>query len=310
MALETVVFQEDPFSNGYKDSRSVGGAGVGCSYGDGFEEEDQNLYYSETLRKSIEQGRGKEWETNHSSPENRNGEGVPAAGWHPIGAPASAPSRRKRRRTKSLKNLEEMENQRMTHIAAERNRRKQMNDYLAVLRALMPPSYVQRGDQASIVGGAINYVKELEQLLQFLQSHHRDRHPPHLFADFFTFPQYSTRASANLAAAAMATTTVGSTDNSGEEKRSTVADIEVTMVESHASVRILSRRRPKQLLKMLAGFYSLGLTVLHLNVTAVHQMVLYSLSLKVEDDRQLIAVNEIATTLHGMMEKIQEESIS
>ncbi|KAL6972187.1 hypothetical protein U1Q18_031875 [Sarracenia purpurea var. burkii] len=46
-----------------------GGAGVGCSYGDGFEEEDQNLYYSETLRKNIEQGRGKEWETNHSSPE-------------------------------------------------------------------------------------------------------------------------------------------------------------------------------------------------------------------------------------------------
>jgi hypothetical protein len=32
----------------------------------------------------------------------------------------------------------------MTHIAVERNRRKQMNEYLAVLRSLMPPSYVQR----------------------------------------------------------------------------------------------------------------------------------------------------------------------
>ena len=52
--------------------------------------------------------------------------------------------RRKRRRTKSVKNKEEIENQRMTHIAVERNRRKQMNDYLAVLRSLMPPSYVQR----------------------------------------------------------------------------------------------------------------------------------------------------------------------
>lgn len=52
--------------------------------------------------------------------------------------------RRKRRRTRSNKNKEEIENQRMTHIAVERNRRKQMNDYLAVLRSLMPSSYAQR----------------------------------------------------------------------------------------------------------------------------------------------------------------------
>ncbi|KAK9134217.1 hypothetical protein Syun_013547 [Stephania yunnanensis] len=83
---------------------------------------------------------------------------------------AAAASRRKRRRTKSCKNKEEVENQRMTHIAVERNRRKQMNDYLSVLRSLMPASYVQRGDQASIIGGAINFVKELEQLLQSLEA--------------------------------------------------------------------------------------------------------------------------------------------
>lgn len=58
-------------------------------------------------------------------------------------APASA-GKRKRQRTRTCKNKEELENQRMTHIAVERNRRKQMNDYLAVIRSLMPPSYVQR----------------------------------------------------------------------------------------------------------------------------------------------------------------------
>jgi len=56
----------------------------------------------------------------------------------------STPARPKRRRTKSRKNKEEIENQRMTHIAVERNRRKQMNEYLSVLRSLMPESYVQR----------------------------------------------------------------------------------------------------------------------------------------------------------------------
>ena len=52
------------------------------------------------------------------------------------------PRRKSRRR--SSKNKEEVEHQRMTHIAVERNRRKQMNEYLAVIRSLMPPSCVQR----------------------------------------------------------------------------------------------------------------------------------------------------------------------
>ena len=51
-------------------------------------------------------------------------------------------SRRKRPRT--VKTSEEVESQRMTHIAVERNRRRQMNEYLRVLRSLMPGSYVQR----------------------------------------------------------------------------------------------------------------------------------------------------------------------
>nr|AFK40755.1 unknown [Medicago truncatula] len=60
--------------------------------------------------------------------------------------------RPKRRRARSRKNKEEIENQRMTHIAVERNRRKQMNEYLSILRSLMPDSHIQRGDQASIIG--------------------------------------------------------------------------------------------------------------------------------------------------------------
>lgn len=53
-------------------------------------------------------------------------------------------ARPKRRRARSKKNKEEIENQRMTHIAVERNRRKQMNEYLSALRSIMPDSYVQR----------------------------------------------------------------------------------------------------------------------------------------------------------------------
>lgn len=50
----------------------------------------------------------------------------------------------KRKRPRTIKTSEEVESQRMTHIAVERNRRKQMNEHLRVLRSLMPGSYVQR----------------------------------------------------------------------------------------------------------------------------------------------------------------------
>uniref|UniRef100_A0A7N0UJT9 BHLH domain-containing protein n=1 Tax=Kalanchoe fedtschenkoi TaxID=63787 RepID=A0A7N0UJT9_KALFE len=163
----------------------------------------------------------------------------------PEPSPAKDPpvaARRKRRRTKACKNKEEVENQRMTHIAVERNRRKQMNEYLAVLRTLMPSSYAQRGDQASIIGGAINYVKELEQLLQTLEAQKStknpkqqdDHHSP--FANFFTFPQYTAGATA-----ATPTSTTDGDDEVAAEGRHGAAEIEVTMVESHANVKILAK---------------------------------------------------------------------
>lgn len=52
--------------------------------------------------------------------------------------------KKRRRKPRVCKNKEEAETQRITHIAVERNRRKQMNEHLAVLRSLMPESYVQR----------------------------------------------------------------------------------------------------------------------------------------------------------------------
>ena len=52
--------------------------------------------------------------------------------------------KKRRRKPRVCKNKEEAEAQRMTHIAVERNRRKQMNEHLTVLRSLMPESYVQR----------------------------------------------------------------------------------------------------------------------------------------------------------------------
>ncbi|KAL5835607.1 hypothetical protein ACOSQ3_015165 [Xanthoceras sorbifolium] len=257
-------------------------------------------------------------------------------------ATAATTTRLKRRRSKSRKNKEEIESQRMTHIAVERNRRKQMNDYLSVLRSLMPESYVQRGDQASIIGGAINFVKELEHRLQLLGAQKEKKEksenglesssPP--FDEFFTFPQYSTTptssssssssstsssASAtdceNSAAAAMAaeSSTSSTTDHQSlllqQTQTTAIADIEVTMVESHANLKIRSKRRSKQLLKLVSGLHSMRLTILHLNVTTVDETVLYSLSVKVEEECKLTSVDDIATAVYQLLSRIQEDAM-
>ncbi|CAO2211261.1 unnamed protein product [Urochloa humidicola] len=365
MALEAVVFSEGLFGS-WAMAAAPGG---GWSWGHGGIEHGGAMGMEGVmdLEGGASAAAGAYWEVGASSsvlmqagaadqepggssaaplpPENGRGGGNAAAaaggaGFSQEVVAAAAPGRRKRRRTRSVKNREEVESQRMTHIAVERNRRKQMNEYLAVLRSLMPPSYVQRGDQASIIGGAINYVKELEQLLQSLEARkHARRHRHDLspgavagdaaaaspFAGFFTFPQYSMsaatgntppadddeqgRPTSDAAGDADGNNGGGGDADSGS-RPSSVAEVEVTMVESHASLKLLSRRRPRQLLRLVAGLQGHRLTVLHLNAAsevAAGDMALYSLSLKVEDDCALSSVDDIAAAVHRIVEAIDQE---
>lgn len=137
----------------------------------------------------------------------------------------------------------------------------------------------EQGDQASIVGGAINFVKELEQVVQSLDVRKRmeqccmDGAP---FAGFFIFPQYSTRSSRSRNNA-----TSDETSKAAPQNRPALADKVVTMVDSHANFKVLSRRRSNQLLKMVVWLHNLRLTTLHLHVNAVAKMS-YCFSLKVQ----------------------------
>ncbi|XP_039053099.1 transcription factor bHLH96-like [Hibiscus syriacus] len=336
MALETVVYPPDPFTYGFKDQFPGGGA---WDYDFCFQEEDGAL--TAILESNLEQQENHHhlqanWDSSSTSvmqqhvnelwdPYSSSSEActadqpLPALEADGFQAPTTEPqpaysatttatngTRRKRRRTRSSKNKDELENQRMTHIAVERNRRKQMNEYLAAIRALMPPSYVQRGDQASIIGGAINFVKELEQLLQTMEAHKRTTQEPEHngnlspFAEFFTFPQFSTRSNSQCNNSPSSMAAAASVES--------VADIEVTMVETHANLKILSKKRPRQLLKLVAGLQSLSLTILHLNVSTVDETALYSISVKVEEGCHLNTVDEIAAAVNQMLRRIQEEA--
>ncbi|KAJ0096824.1 hypothetical protein Patl1_28265 [Pistacia atlantica] len=298
MALEAVVSQQEPCSYGFINSNTFG-----------FEEEF-SANYGALVQNGDGFGFNNSVDSNYSSVMQQNYDGGFFTGdFSPVEALApteSSTGRRKRRRAnRSNKNKEELENQRMTHITVERNRRKQMNDYLNALRSLIPPSYIQRGDQASIVGGAINYVKELEQLLQSLEVQKRNQQKLSdvgfstlIFSDFFSFPQYSTLHNMSM------------DESMAETPSDAVADVEVTLVETHANLKIMTNRHPKQLVKIVSGLISLGFHVLHLNVTTADHKILYSFSVKVEEICQLRSVNEIAAAVNEMVGRIEEDVCS
>ncbi|XP_023527857.1 transcription factor bHLH67-like isoform X3 [Cucurbita pepo subsp. pepo] len=183
--------------------------------------------------------------------------------------PPNSKETRKRKRWKATKNKEEVESQRMTHIAVERNRRRQMNDHLHVIKSLIPTSYIQRGDQASIIGGAIEFVKELEQLLEVLEAQRKGR-----------------KGADSGCKGAQSEVGMGSNGRIGEgvcaEMKSEVGEIEVTMIQTHVSLKIRCPKRQGQLLKAIVGLEDLRLSVLHLNITTSQATatMLYSFNLK------------------------------
>ncbi|XP_013613626.1 PREDICTED: transcription factor bHLH99 [Brassica oleracea var. oleracea] len=204
--------------------------------------------------------------------------------------------KRRRRRTRSEQMIEEKENQRMNHIAVERNRRRQMNHFLSILKAMMPLSYSQRSDQASIIEGTINYLKKQEQLLQSFEAQLKPKkpnQPTNIFSDFFNFPQYSTAIASS---------------RRHHNGLAVVADVEVTMVEMHANIKVLTKTRPRLLLKMINEFDSLGLTIFHLNLTTSNNMSLFTFSVKVDEACRLTTTaNEVADAVHEVVSRIHKE---
>ncbi|XP_015086616.1 transcription factor FAMA [Solanum pennellii] len=200
-------------------------------------------------------------------------------------------SKKKRKRTKiRMKSSEEVENQRMTHIEVERNRRKQMNEHLHVLRSLMPSSYVQRGDQASIVGGAIEFVRELEQLLQCLESQKRRK----LYGDNHQDSSLlmEIQNPSNNLVYAPNNNEIGIIQEDIAEIKSCLADVEVKIIGiDNAMIKILSKRRPGQLINTISALQDLQLNIIHTNVTTIEQTVLYTFNVKICGETRFSADN-------------------
>ncbi|XP_011625827.1 transcription factor MUTE isoform X1 [Amborella trichopoda] len=182
----------------------------------------------------------------------------------------------------------------MSHITVERNRRKQMNEHLKVLRSLTPCFYVKRGDQASIISGVIEFIKELHEVLQSLEAKKRRK-------SLSPSPGPSPTPSPRLAAS---NNEIGFDNVSGlvGSCNSSVADVEAKISGSNVVLRTVSRRIPGQVVKIIRVLETLSFEILHLNISSMDDTVLYIFTIKIGLECQLSVeelVQEVQQTFSG-----------
>ncbi|KAG9457987.1 hypothetical protein H6P81_002495 [Aristolochia fimbriata] len=174
----------------------------------------------------------------------------------------------------------------MSHITVERNRRKQMNEHLKVLRSLTPCFYIKRSDQASIIAGVIEFIKELHQVLESLESKKKRKR-------FSPSPGPSPRQSTppldhiNPSTLINSETVVTWKEEMGASCNSSLADVEAKISGSNVILRTISKRKPGQLVKIIRVLETHSLEITHLNISSMDDTVLYSFVMKIGLECQL-----------------------
>lgn len=173
-----------------------------------------------------------------------------------------------------------------------------MNEHLKVLRSLTPCFYIKRvilslslalytcgqvfyyfydvqGDQASIIGGVIEFIKELHQVLQSLESKKRRK-------SLSPSPSPSPRPIL-LQPIPQLDSTFGleNVKELGACCNSPVADIEAKISGSNVLLKVISRPIPGQIMRIISVLERLSFEVLHLNISSMEDTVLYSFVIKV-----------------------------
>ncbi|KAI5580908.1 hypothetical protein POPTR_008G202900v4 [Populus trichocarpa] len=189
----------------------------------------------------------------------------------------------------------------MSHIAVERNRRRQMNEHLKVLRSLTPCFYIKRGDQASIIGGAIEFIKELHQVLQALES--KKQRKSSLSPSPGPCLSPSPRAPLQLITSSLHPDhhnpfPFGNIENDLKELgaaccNSPIADVEAKISGSNVILKVISRRIPGQIVRIISVLENLSFEILHLNISSMEDTVLYSFVIKIGLECQ-VSVEELA----------------
>lgn len=190
------------------------------------------------------------------------------------------------------------------NLVAERKRRKKLNERLYSLRALVPK--ITKMDRASILGDAIEYVKELQQQVKALQDEllevkEEEVHPAGALAalqegggvDGNAFPSDEARL-----------LVAGRGEDAALERKADdltqPMQVEVSKVDGQTfTLRIFCEKRPGVFVKLMQALDVLGLDILHANITTFRGLVLNVFNAEIKD-KDLMRVEQVKETLLEM----------
>lgn len=128
------------------------------------------------------------------------------------------------------------------------------------------------------MGGAIDYIKELEQLLQSLeaekQSEGASENPK----------TASCSSSSSRACTNSSVSSISPTSEDGFTARfggGDTVEVEATVIQNHVSLKVRCKRGRGQILRAIISIENLKLSILHLTISTSFDFVFYSFNLKV-----------------------------
>lgn len=130
-----------------------------------------------------------------------------------------------------------------------------------------------KGDQASIIGGVIDFIKELHQVLESLESK-KQRKSLSLSPGPSPRPLHATPSPDGPFG-------FENVKELGACCNSPIADVEAKISGSNVILRTVSKRIPGQVVKIITILENLSLEILHLNISSMDDTVLYSFVIKV-----------------------------
>ncbi|KAH9308209.1 hypothetical protein KI387_036120, partial [Taxus chinensis] len=188
------------------------------------------------------------------------------------------------------------------NLVAERKRRKKLNERLYALRALVPK--ITKMDRASILGDAIDYIKQLQQQAKELQDELNEMDnmqagnpgsPPDLenggqqVIDEETLARCSAKSDVTKPAA-----------NEPAEDTVHTMQIEVSQLDTHVfNLRIFSEKRVGGFVRLMQAMDRLGLDILNANITSFRGLVLNVFNAEMRD-KEMIQADQLRESLLEM----------
>eukprot|EP00258_Populus_trichocarpa_P017657 XP_006379291.2 transcription factor ABORTED MICROSPORES isoform X2 [Populus trichocarpa] len=199
------------------------------------------------------------------------------------------------------------------NLVAERKRRKKLNDRLYALRSLVPN--ISKLDRASILGDAIEFVKELQKEAKELQDEleensedegakngNNNNMPPEILnQNGVNLGAYRSDYAVNgfhVEASGISTVSKQNQDseNSHDKGHQMEAQVEVAQIDGNEFfVKVFCEHKPGGFVRLMEALDSLGLEVTNANVTSNRGLV--SNVLKVEKDSEMVQADYVRDSL-------------